>query len=81
MMKKIRSRTDKSSNSVASLTRKRVKSTTDNRMFQDITGFKKRIICKYCGKMVDSVNFNQLICFDCGYRPHRSDKKGQTNDN
>ncbi len=39
--------------------------------FQKITGVKKVIRCKSCGKKLEVDNFNRALCEDCGYRGSR----------
>ncbi len=39
--------------------------------FQKITGVKKVIRCKSCGKKMEVDNFNRALCEDCGYRGSR----------
>lgn len=39
--------------------------------FQKISGVKKVIKCKSCGKKIEVDNFNRSLCEDCGYRGQR----------
>lgn len=39
--------------------------------FQKITGVKKVIRCKSCGKKIEVGNFNRALCSECGYRGSR----------
>ena len=47
------------------------RSKTNTKYFTDIEGFKKRGWCKYCGKAMEVLNLNQLVCEECGYRNRR----------
>ncbi len=39
--------------------------------FQKISGIKKIIKCKSCGKRLEVSNFNRMLCERCGYREGR----------
>ncbi len=39
--------------------------------FQKISGVKKVIWCKSCGKKIEVNNFNRALCEECGYRGSR----------
>ncbi|MFW5991304.1 MAG: hypothetical protein ACOCQX_03670 [Candidatus Nanoarchaeia archaeon] len=39
--------------------------------FEKITGVKKVIRCKSCGKKIEVGNFNRALCAECGYRGSR----------
>ncbi len=49
--------------------------------FQKITGVKKVIRCKSCGKKMEVDNFNRALCEECGYRGSRRKEfaKGECN--
>jgi len=43
--------------------------------FEKISGIKKIIYCKSCGKRLEVNNFNRMLCERCGYREGRNHVK------
>lgn len=43
--------------------------------FQKISGVKKIVKCKSCGKRMEVSNFNRALCEECGYRGDRKKVK------
>lgn len=39
--------------------------------FQKVSGVKKVIRCKSCGRKLEVGNFNRALCSECGYRGSR----------
>ncbi len=45
--------------------------------FEKISGIKKIVHCKSCGRRIEVSNFNRMLCDRCGYREGRGVAKAE----